>query len=180
MADLENCAAVPARSAAGCAWGALVAAVAAVGPLLDDELVAAHDLTLTEFDALFHAGAAASEPVTVTGLAMLLPLSRSRASRVVAALEERRLVRREVCPGDTRAVQVRLTEAGRAALDAALPTFERVVDERLGSRLAPEELARLSELGRRVAADRVPAEVAVPPRRGRRARPVSRAGAAPR
>jgi DNA-binding MarR family transcriptional regulator len=72
-------------------------------------------------------------------------------------LEEKGLITRERCEADGRAVVVTLTEAGRAALDAALPDHLET-ERRLLAGLTDDDQQALAALLRRllVALGRVP------------------------
>ena len=74
-------------------------------------------------------------------------------------LEEKGLITRERSEADGRAVVVTLTEAGRAALDAALPDHLET-ERRLLTGLSDDDLDALAGLLRRllVALGRVPQE----------------------
>jgi DNA-binding MarR family transcriptional regulator len=67
-------------------------------------------------------------------------------TRLIDRLEEARLVERQLCPTDRRAVHVAITDAGNAKLDDALSVHLDYLDERLASRLCNEERAQLTTL----------------------------------
>ncbi|NJO03269.1 MAG: MarR family transcriptional regulator [Bacteroidia bacterium] len=73
---------------------------------------------------------------------MLDPVS--DVSRIVERLRKQGLLSREVCPSDRRAVDVKITEQGRALIDQ-LDAYNPQMDEILGH-LTPNELALLNQL----------------------------------
>src|SRR5690242_7883614 len=64
---------------------------------------------------------------------------RSRLSHQVSRMEKRGLVTREECESDARGSMIRLTEAGRAAVDAANPDHVDAVRSYLLDNLTREE-----------------------------------------
>ena len=68
------------------------------------------------------------------------PLSQSRVSRLVAELEQRGLVERQVHEQDTRAVLVGITAPGLELLRRAQETHYRGLDTHLFSRLSKSEV----------------------------------------
>ena len=87
---------------------------------------AATELTLPQFRLL---ALVALSDERATALAGRLNLSKPTITAAVDGLVERGLVARAVVPGDRRAVNVQITDAGRAALAAA--------EERMAERLQP-------------------------------------------
>jgi DNA-binding MarR family transcriptional regulator len=90
-----------------------------------------------------------AEPLSMRELAERLYCDASNVTGIVDRLEERRLVERQMLPGDRRVKQLVLTDAGRA-LQAAHQ--ERLaVDVPLVSSLSASERQVLADLLRRVA-----------------------------
>jgi DNA-binding MarR family transcriptional regulator len=71
---------------------------------------------------------------------------RSSLSHQVRRMEKRGLVVREECPEDARGSMVRLTDAGRAAVEAAAPQHVEVVRRCFFDHLDREDLRTLGEL----------------------------------
>lgn len=71
---------------------------------------------------------------------------RSRLSHQVSRMERRGLVAREDCADDARGSMVRLTEAGRAALEAAAPEHVETVRRYFFDPLTREEVETLGGL----------------------------------
>ncbi|UWZ47557.1 MarR family transcriptional regulator [Dactylosporangium matsuzakiense] len=105
------------------AWAALLRVHAALTPVLDQELQAAHGLPLTWYDVLLELNAAPARRLTMSALGAAAVVSRSRVSRVVDELVRAGLVERVANPDDKRSAFAKLTAAGRARLKAAAPTY---------------------------------------------------------
>lgn len=67
--------------------------------------------------------------LTQTELSQELLTHRSNVTGLVDRLEERGLVQRRNVPGDRRAYQVTITEAGRKLLQEILPVFYQAAEE---------------------------------------------------
>jgi DNA-binding MarR family transcriptional regulator len=121
---------------------------------------ARHGLDAPSFDVLA-ALRRAGHPYQLTPTALMRTalVTSGAITQRLDRLEERGLITRERSEADGRAVVVTLTEAGRAALDAALP--DHLETERgLLDGLSAADRARLADLLRRllVARGRVPQE----------------------
>ncbi|GAA3885323.1 MarR family transcriptional regulator [Saccharothrix violaceirubra] len=75
---------------------------------------------------------------------------RSRLSHQVARMEKRGLVVREVCAEDARGSMVRLTPAGRAAIESAAPGHVTAVRGLLFDALSEDEVETLGRVFTRV------------------------------
>ncbi|GAB2596926.1 MarR family winged helix-turn-helix transcriptional regulator [Kribbella endophytica] len=75
---------------------------------------------------------------------------RSRLSHQVSRMEKRGLVVREECPSDARGSMVRITSAGRKAIEAAAPDHVDAVRTYLFDKLSREEQDQLAGLLDRV------------------------------
>jgi DNA-binding MarR family transcriptional regulator len=113
------------------AWRALNAAHAAVHAALECELRRDHDLSAVEFDVLQRIDGCELAKVRMQELAEAVHLSQSTCSRVVARLEDEGLAMRAMCADDRRGIFASITEAGRARVAAAAPTYRRVIAEKL-------------------------------------------------
>ncbi|MEV8375237.1 MarR family winged helix-turn-helix transcriptional regulator [Kribbella sp. NPDC056861] len=78
---------------------------------------------------------------------------RSRLSHQVSRMEKRGLVVREECESDARGSMVRLTDAGRAAIEAAAPDHVDAVRTHFLEKLTREEQEQLTKMLDRVLAD---------------------------
>jgi DNA-binding MarR family transcriptional regulator len=77
---------------------------------------------------------------------------RSRLSHQVSRMEKRGLVVREECESDARGSMVRLTDAGRAAIEAAAPDHVDAVRSHFLDQLTREEQDLLTKLLDRILA----------------------------
>jgi DNA-binding MarR family transcriptional regulator len=105
-------------------------------------------LTLPQFRALRHLR---ESPRTQTELVDLIDLSPAGVSRVVDRLEDRGLVvagRREE---DRRVVEVRLTDAGRQALDDVSPLRDTVLEQAVEG-VSPDARVRITRALRELVA----------------------------
>ncbi|GAA4257642.1 MarR family winged helix-turn-helix transcriptional regulator [Dactylosporangium darangshiense] len=121
------------------AWATLLRVHAALTPLLDQELQAAHGLPLTWYDVLLELNAAPGRRLTMSALGAAAVVSRSRVSRVVDELERAGLVEREANPDDRRSAFAKLTPAGRARLRAASPTYVAGIERHFTGRMSRTE-----------------------------------------
>jgi DNA-binding MarR family transcriptional regulator len=138
------------------AWAALLRVHAALTPVLDQELQAAHGLPLTWYDVLLELNAAPDRSLTMTRLGQVAVVSRSRVSRVVDELVRAGLVERVPNPEDGRSAYARITAAGRARLRTAAPTYLAGIERHFTSHLTPSEQATVATaLERVLARDRV-------------------------
>ena len=109
------------------AWRAFLHAHARVTRRLDEELQAAHGLSLAEYDALLQIAHAPGRRVRMNVLAERVVLSRSGITRLVDRLEADGSVERVACSTDARGQEAVLTHAGLARLrDAATTHLEGV------------------------------------------------------
>jgi DNA-binding MarR family transcriptional regulator len=119
---------------------------------LEAELVAEHGLSISGLEVLFRLARADGHTMRLTALAEAAGLSLSRVSRILDALERRRLVERRSDADDSRAKQAWLTPQGLELLRAAQHTHfagvERLFFDRLSSSDV-ETLARVFEPFRR-------------------------------
>lgn len=121
------------------AWAALLRVHAALTPLLDQELQAAHGLPLTWYDVLLELNAAPGRRLTMSALGAAAVVSRSRVSRVVDELVKAGLVEREANPEDKRSAFAKLTPGGRARLRAASPTYLAGIERHFTGRMTRAE-----------------------------------------
>ena len=104
------------------AWRTLIHAHARLFRRLDEELQAAHGISLAEYDALLQLANAPGRRLRMSVLAERVLLSRSGITRLVDRLVANRMVERSVCPTDARGAEAALTPAGLDRLRAASRT----------------------------------------------------------
>jgi DNA-binding MarR family transcriptional regulator len=132
------------------AWEALFRAQATIARELAAEDVWG-ELVPTEYGVLY-ALASAPTGLRMSDLCNDVLLSQPGLSRLVARLEARGLVVREVDPNDARASLLRLSKAGKHVQRRVGAAHGRHVASRLSSRLNEEQLSLLRHLcGRLVA-----------------------------
>lgn len=96
-----------------------------------------------EWRVLYHLGREGD--MTAKEIAGLSALHKTRISRAVSALEQKRFIRRRNLDTDRRHEQLSLTRQGQAAL-RALTAEARAHDRALGELLGTEDLNRLKTL----------------------------------
>lgn len=104
------------------AWRLFLHAHARLVRRLDEELQAAHGLSLAEYDALLQLARAPGRRLRMSVLADRVLLSRSGITRLVDRLEGAAMVERSVCATDARGAEALLTAAGLARLREASRT----------------------------------------------------------
>jgi DNA-binding MarR family transcriptional regulator len=132
------------------AWSALLRVHAALLPVLDAELQAAHALPITWYDVLLELNAAPGRRMTMGELGAASVVSRSRVSRVVDDLVAAGLVAREPNPGDGRSAYAVITDAGRKRLRAAAPTYLAGIERHFTSRMSAAEARTVARALHRV------------------------------
>jgi DNA-binding MarR family transcriptional regulator len=133
------------------AWIGLLETHKRMTRALDAELEARHGLSLSGLELLGRLAAAEDRQLRLSALAHEAGLSLSRVSRIVDLLEARKLVRREQCPQDARAVEAHLTDEGLRLARAAQATHFASVQERFFDKLEPGELEVLAGVFGRLA-----------------------------
>jgi DNA-binding MarR family transcriptional regulator len=121
------------------AWSALLRVHAALVPVLDAELQAAHRLPITWYDVLLELNAAPGRRMTMGELGAAAVVSRSRVSRVVDDLVAAGLVVRAANPDDRRSAYAAITDAGRRRLRAAAPTYLAAIERHFTARMTAGE-----------------------------------------
>lgn len=111
-------------------------------------LLAEHGLTEQQWRAL-RALAAAEEPLEVGELADHTFLLAPSLSRILAKLESRRLIRRQLVPQDQRRSHIQLSAEGHALVQRIAPQSEHlynIIEERFGKQKLEALLSELHEL----------------------------------
>jgi DNA-binding MarR family transcriptional regulator len=135
------------------AWRALIQTTTGLLALLDNELQAAHGLSLGDYEVLVHLSDAPDRSLRMSDLAGRLHLSPSGMTRRIDGLVRAGLVERRQCPTDRRGSNAVITETGIQALQRAAPTHVRGVREHFVSRLSEGQLANLASALSRVEID---------------------------
>lgn len=130
-------------------WKAFLYAHARLTRRLDEELQAAHGLSLAEYDALVQLAAAPGRTLRMSSLADRVLLSRSGITRLVDRLVADGMVERSVCPTDARGAVAGITPAGIDRLRAARSTHLDGVRRYFLGVMTPEDQAAIERaLGR--------------------------------
>lgn len=110
---------------------------------LQDQLLRDAGLSGSEYPVLVALSYAPGGVERARELCSELAWDRSRLSHLVARMEKRGLVTREECAEDARGSMVRLTDAGRAAVEDAAPQHSEAVRRYFFNLLSRDELATL-------------------------------------
>jgi DNA-binding MarR family transcriptional regulator len=138
------------------AWRGLLRTHAMLVKRLDAELEAEHGLALTSYEVLLHLGHADGAKMRMCDVAESVLLSRSGLTRLVDRLERDGFVERVSCADDARGAFARLTDAGRAKLEAASSTHLEGIRRHFLSNFSEEELDLLGRAWERVGATAPP------------------------
>jgi DNA-binding MarR family transcriptional regulator len=133
------------------AWRAFLEAHAHITERLEQELQAAHGLSLPWYDVLVQLNEAPGRRLRMTELAAAVLLSKSGLTRLVDRMLSAGLVGREPDPGDRRGIYVCLTDAGLERLRDAAPTHLRGIERHFTTLLKPHEAATIAEALDRIA-----------------------------
>ncbi|GAA4846062.1 MarR family winged helix-turn-helix transcriptional regulator [Kitasatospora terrestris] len=117
---------------------------------LSRRLLAESRLSPADFAVLAHLSEAPDGRQRAQDLARSVEWEKSRMSHHIARMVGRGLVVREGCTEDGRGAFVALTEAGRAAIEAAAPLHVTAVRELFLDQVTPAELRMLARLSERV------------------------------
>ena len=128
------------------AWIGLLETHKQLTRALDAELTAQHGLSLSGLELLARLAAAENRQMHLTALAGASGLSLSRVSRIIGALEDRKLVDRHTCPSDARAVHAQINGAGLELVKGAQSTHFASVQAAFFDQLDDEEIATLARV----------------------------------
>ena len=134
------------QSNAVLAFTSLLRAHAAVTRELSAQLLADHELTISDYEVLLRLAHAPDRRLRRVDLAGEVVLTASGITRLLDGLERAGFVTREACPTDRRVVYAKLTPEGDEKLQAARTTHLAGVHRLFVERFSPDELASLSEL----------------------------------
>ena len=119
--------------------------ISAFGPLMDalDADLAAHGLTLGDYEVLVHLSEAEDQRMRMCDLAAALRLSPSGLTRRLDGLVRHGLVERRASPTDRRVMHAHLTPKGLALLQRAAPDHVASVRRHL---LEPLDTGQIEQL----------------------------------
>jgi DNA-binding MarR family transcriptional regulator len=128
------------------AWVRLVAVVELLPGVLDSQLRRDADLTNFEYYVLAMLSEAPHRTLRMSALAARTNATLPRLSHVVSRLEDRGLVARSACPGDGRATNASLTDAGLRKIEETAPGHVANVRRHVIDALTPEQVAQLTDI----------------------------------
>jgi DNA-binding MarR family transcriptional regulator len=128
------------------AWVSLLRAHATITRRFNAELVAAHGLTLNDYEVLLHLARAPDRRLRRVDLAERVLLTASGITRLLDGLERVGFVERASCATDARVSYAVLTGAGYAKLREASRTHVAGIRSLFGEHFEEPELATLSTL----------------------------------
>ena len=128
------------------AWVRLAAVLELLPPALDSQLRRDAELTHFDYYVLAMLSEAPERTLRMTRLAANTTATLARLSHVVQRLEARGLLERVPCPGDRRATNARLTEAGWQKVQAAAPGHVSFVRDNVIDALTPEQVSQLADI----------------------------------
>jgi DNA-binding MarR family transcriptional regulator len=123
------------QSSAVRSFTGLIRAHAAVIRRLDAQLVADHDLTISDYEVLLRLARAPDRRMRRVDLAEQVLLTASGITRLLDRLERKGFVERGSCESDRRVVYAVLTGAGLDKVRAASATHVAQIDELFAQRL---------------------------------------------
>jgi DNA-binding MarR family transcriptional regulator len=127
-------------------WTSFLRAHSAITRQLNADLLAAHALTLSDYEVLLHLSHAEHAMMRRVDLAESVVLTASGITRLLDGLERSGLVEKASCSADARVSYAKLTDAGRRRLAEAASTHLAGVEELFMSRFSGGELEALGEL----------------------------------
>lgn len=134
------------------AWRGYIAMQAQLTAQLARELQAGSELSHSDFAVLVCLTDVPERRVRVLELARELQWEKSRLSHHLGRMQRRGLVAREECPSDARGAFIVLTDAGRAAIEAAAPQHVESVRRLVFDALTPEQVDTLATIAEAVLA----------------------------
>jgi DNA-binding MarR family transcriptional regulator len=112
--------------------------------VLEEQLLRDAGLSGSEYAVLVELSHAPDGVLRARELGSELGWDRSRLSHLVGRMEKRRLVAREECEEDARGSMVRLTGAGRAAVEGVAPEHSEAIRRYFFNALSSDELETLA------------------------------------
>jgi DNA-binding MarR family transcriptional regulator len=131
-------------------WQAYIAMQRDLSTAIERQLIRDSGLSGAEYALLVPLSESPDGVLRARDLGTTVNWERSRLSHQVSRMEKRGLVARESCSEDARGAMVRLTEAGREAIEAAAPEHVETVRRYFFDALTREEVETLGTLLERV------------------------------
>ncbi|MDN5744150.1 MAG: MarR family winged helix-turn-helix transcriptional regulator [Nocardioidaceae bacterium] len=136
------------------AWRGFLSVHAQMTARLHRDLQASSGLSIADYEILVVLTDAdvPDQSVRMFELGEQVQWEKSRVSKQVSRMEARGLVARRDCPDDRRGAFVELTDAGRAAIEAAAPTHVALVRQLFLDPLSREQVEALGAITQAVTA----------------------------
>jgi DNA-binding MarR family transcriptional regulator len=128
------------------AWVRLASVLELLPGVLDTQLRRDAELMHFEYFVLAALSEAPQRTLRMSALAAQTNATPPRLSHVVRRLEDRGLVQRAPCPGDARATNARLTDAGWRKVCEAAPGHVANVRDHVIDALTPEQVHQLADI----------------------------------
>ncbi len=132
------------------AWRGFVRLHERLGGRLARTLQSESQVSAADFAVLVHLTDSPDGRQRYQDLARALEWEKSRMSHHIARMAGRGMVVRKECAEDGRGAYVVITDAGRAAIEAAAPRHVEAVRELFMDHVTPAELRVLAEISERV------------------------------
>ena len=132
------------------AWVRLTAVLELLPTALDSQLRRDAELTHFDYYVLAMLSEAPERTMRMARLAANTTATLARLSHVVQRLESRGLLERVPCPGDRRATNARLTEAGWHKVQEAAPGHVTFVRDNVIDALTPDQIIQLTEISQAI------------------------------
>jgi DNA-binding MarR family transcriptional regulator len=137
------------------AWVSFLRAHASVTRALNAELVAAHGLTLNDYEVLLRLAHAPDRRLRRVDLAERVLLTASGITRLLEGLERSGFVRKARCTEDGRVVYAQLTQKGYDKLRASSDTHLGGIDRVFAGQFTDDERQTLAGLLGRLATEEI-------------------------
>lgn len=128
------------------AWRSYLQSHAGIVRELDAELIAAHGLTVRDYEVLLYLAQADERRLPMSALSERTMLTRSGITRLIDGLVGQGLIERVSCDSDARVSYARLTEPGYVKLREAGCTHVRGIERLFLAHFSPAELEQLAGL----------------------------------
>jgi DNA-binding MarR family transcriptional regulator len=127
-------------------WQSFLAAHRRIVGLLAEEMLAEHQLPLEWFDVLVHIADRPALRARQKELRDRMLLSESGVSRLLARMEQAGVITRSTAGDDRRGLEIAVTQAGQAALLAAIDSHLQLVESLFTGRLTVTDRAALGRV----------------------------------
>lgn len=110
-----------------------------------NEVLKQHDLSPEQFNVLRILRGQKGNPINMSDIGERMIARTSNTTRLVDKLLLKELVTRDICPGNRRKMEIRITEKGLDVLKALDPVVDSH-EQKFASNLSQEELEQLNDL----------------------------------